>query len=82
MPKTWDIHPLRVALVEALQKKQGVSTDIELLDLLRQNYDDLSFKELNLLLMKLEVEGLISVTYLTKAKRRVELKGFKPEDKL
>jgi len=82
LPKVWDVYPLRIALVEALQKKQGVSTDVELLDLLRQNYEDLSFKELNILLMKLEVEGMISVTSLTKTKRRVELKGFKAGEKL
>jgi hypothetical protein len=81
LPKVWDVYPLRVALVEAMQKKQGVSTDVELLDLLRQNYEDLSFKEMNMLLMKLEVEGMISVTSLTKTKRRVELKGFKAEEK-
>ena len=48
--------------------------------MLRNTYEDLSFKELNTVLMKLEVEGVISVSTLTKSKRRVELKAFKPEE--
>ena len=74
MPRMWDVYPLRIALVVALTKKQGVSTDIELLDVLKKSYDDLSYKDINRVLMKLEVEGLIHVSSLTKTKRRVELK--------
>ena len=75
MPRMWDVYPLRIALVEALTKKQGVSTDVELYDLLKKSYDDLNYRSLNRVLMKLEVEGMIHVSSLTKTKRRVELKA-------
>ena len=72
----WDVYPLRIALMEALTKKQGVSTDVELYDVLKKTYDDLSYRALNRALMKLEVEGMIHVSSLTKTKRRVELKVY------
>ena len=75
MPRTWDVYPLRIALLEVLTKKQGVSTDVELYDLLKKSYDDLNYKGINRVLMKLEVEGMIHVSSLTKTKRRVELKA-------
>jgi len=75
LPRTWDVYPLRIALLEVLTKKQGVSTDVELYDLLKKSYDDLNYKGINRVLMKLEVEGMIHVSSLTKTKRRVELKA-------
>jgi len=48
-------------------------TDEELFDLLRETHEDLGFGTLNQTLMKMEVQGKVYVSALTKGKRRVEL---------
>jgi Fe2+ or Zn2+ uptake regulation protein len=63
---------MNLAVVETLQKK-GPIPDIELLSELKDSYGDLSFRELNRVLLKLEVTGIIRVSRLMKGKRRVEL---------
>ena len=70
--KIWHPHPLDLTIVEILEKK-GAMTDEELFDVLRETYEDLGFGALNKTLMKLEVQGEIYVSSLTKGKRRVEL---------
>ena len=70
--KTWRPHPLDLTIVETLGKK-GAMTDEELFDLLKESHEDLGFGMLNRTLMKLEVEGKVYVSALTKGKRRVEL---------
>jgi len=70
--KTWKPHPLDLTIVEILEKK-GAITDEELFDLLRETHEDLGFGALNKTLMKMEVEGKVYVSSLTKGKRRVEL---------
>jgi len=64
--------------VEVLEKK-GPMTDSELFDLLRGIHEDLGFGVLNQTLMRLEVEGKVMVSSLTKGKRRVELVKRKEE---
>jgi len=70
--KTWRPHPLDLTIVEVLEKK-GAMTDEELYDLLRETHEDLGFGALNQTLMKMEVQGKVYVSSLTKGKRRVEL---------
>jgi len=70
--KTWKPHPLDLTIVEVLEKK-GAMTDGELFDLLKEAHEDLGFGALNQTLMRMEVEGKIMVSSLTKGKRRVEL---------
>ncbi|MEM4246380.1 MAG: hypothetical protein QW390_03690 [Candidatus Bathyarchaeia archaeon] len=60
--------------MEILQKK-GPLTDVELLKEVNDAIDGLSFRELNNLLLRLEVMGVVRVTRLMKGKRRVELTG-------
>lgn len=74
MPKFWEVQPLHTSIVEVLLKKGGALTDAELYTALEKMRDDLSFRELNKALMKLEVDGVIQVSNLTKNKRRVELR--------
>lgn len=76
--KTWKPHPLYMAIVETLEKK-GPMNDSELLDLVKQDYDEIGFGDLNKALLKLEVEGKIHVSTLTKGKRRIELKKPREE---
>ena len=75
--KTWKPHPLPTAIVEILERK-GPLTDAELLDLVKQDYEEIGFGDLNKALLKLEVEGRIYVSTLMKGKRRVEL--VKPKE--
>ena len=70
--KTWKPHPLYTMIVEILERK-GPLTDVELYDLLKDSYEGLGFDNLNKTLMRMEIEGKIYVSALTKGKRRVEL---------
>jgi len=70
--KTWRPHPLDLIIVEILEKK-GAMTDDELFDLLRETHEDLGFGALNKMLMRMEIQGKVYVSSLTKGKRRVEL---------
>jgi hypothetical protein len=70
--KTWKPHPLYTTIVEILERK-GPLTDVELYDLLKENYEGIGFGDLNKTLMRMEIEGKIYVSTLTKGKRRVEL---------
>lgn len=70
--KTWKPHPLDLTIVEILEKKSAM-TDEELFDLLKETQDQLGFGAVNQTLMKLEIQGKIYVSSLTKGKRRVEL---------
>ncbi len=47
-------------------------TDEELFNMLKENHEDLGFGMLNKTLMKMEVQGKVHVSALTKGKRRVE----------
>ena len=70
--RTWYPHPLDLTIVEVLEKK-GAMTDDELFDVLRETHEDLGVGALNKTLMKMEVQGMIYGSSLTKGKRRVEL---------
>lgn len=70
--KTWKPHPLYTAMIEILEKK-GPLTDVELYDLVKESYEGIGFGDLNKALMRMEIEGKIQVSTLTKGKRRVEL---------
>jgi len=70
--KTWKPHPLFTTIVEILNRK-GPLTDVELYDLLKETYGDVGFGNLNKTLMKMEIEGKVYVSALTRGKRRVEL---------
>lgn len=59
--------------MEFLEKRQGVSTDADLYKALKEYYEDLSFREFNKTLMRLEVEGIIRVFTLTKNLKRIEM---------
>ncbi|MEM1582179.1 MAG: hypothetical protein QXK89_06685 [Candidatus Bathyarchaeia archaeon] len=72
--KTWKVQPLHMVVIEILEKK-GSLTDAELHETLKSTsaYKDLSFDELNKVLMRMEIAGLISVSSLTKGRRLVQL---------
>jgi len=70
--KIWKPHPLELTIAELLEKK-GPMTDAELFDQLTETHEDVGFGTLNQTLMRMEVEGKVYVSWLTKGKRRVEL---------
>jgi Fe2+ or Zn2+ uptake regulation protein len=70
--KTWKPRPLDLAIVEVLERK-GPMTDTELFDLLKETHEGLGLRILNQTLMRLEVEGMVHVSSLSRGKRRVEL---------
>ncbi len=65
---------MSLALLEVLEKK-GSMSDIDLQKELNSNFGEVSFRELNRELMKLELAGILRVSRLTKGKRLVELTG-------
>ena len=72
MSKVWSPRPMSLSIVEILEKK-GAMTDLELQKELKSNFGEVSFRELNTGLMKLELAGVLWVSRLMKGKRQVEL---------
>jgi len=72
LEKVWGPRPLQQFVLDIIGRK-GPLTDDELLRELRNGKEDLSFRELNRILLKLEVNGLIRVSRQMKGKRRVEV---------
>ena len=72
MEKVWGPRPLQLFVLDLIGRK-GPLTDDELLREIKNGKEDLSFRELNRILLKLEVNGLVRVSRQMKGKRRVEL---------
>jgi hypothetical protein len=71
--KIWSPRPMSLTLLEVLEKK-GSMSDIDLYKEIVSNFGEVSFRELNRELMKLEMAGILWVSRLTKGKRLVELR--------
>jgi len=70
--KTWKILPAYFVLLEILNKK-GDMIDDDLFSQLKEEFDDLGYKDFNDILMRMEVSGKIRTTSMSRGKRRVEL---------
>jgi len=70
--KTWKTRPAYFVLLEVLNKK-GDMTDDDLFDALKEEFEDLGYKDFNELLMQLEVSGKIRTSSMARGKRRIEL---------
>jgi hypothetical protein len=70
--KTWKTRPAYFVLIEVLTKK-GDMTDDDLFDALKEQHEDLGYKDFNELLMRLEVSGKIRTSSMARGKRRIEL---------
>ena len=70
--KTWKTRPAYFVVLEILQKK-GDMTDDDLFSQLKDEFEDLGFKDFNTLLLKLEVSGKIRTSSMARGKRRIEL---------
>ena len=69
----WKTMPLATAVLMAIQKRQGVLLDDELVKILSMEFGDVSKTEINQILMELEIRGMVHVSFITKTKRRIEL---------
>ena len=69
----WNAIPLRNLILSAVSKRQGVILDTDLYTLVQRQDKNASLDRLNKELMRLEIEGLIHVSQITKTKRRVEI---------
>lgn len=65
-------YPLRNIVYEKM-KQDDVTTDKDLLTGLQRDGEDISMRDLNKVLMQLEILGLITLRWQTKDKRRIEL---------
>jgi hypothetical protein len=70
--KIWKTRPTYFVLLEILNKK-GDMTDDDLFDALKEEFEDLGYKDFNELLMRLEVSGKIRTSSMARGKRRIEL---------
>jgi hypothetical protein len=59
-------------MLETLGKK-GDMTDDDLFAALKEEFEDLGYKDFNDLLMRLEVAGKIRTSTMARGKRRIEL---------
>jgi len=75
--RTWRGHPLKTVVVEVLKRKGALSDDDLLGSLKETGFEDISFGQLNKVLLRLEVEGIVYVSSLARGKRRVELRERK-----
>lgn len=73
MSRFLEAKPLHTLLVETLDSNKGSLDDAQLFKLLKKSNHDLSDRGFNKVLLRLELEGLIHVSTLTKKKRRIEL---------
>jgi DNA-binding HxlR family transcriptional regulator len=73
MTELWPVVPLQTLIVESLSRANSAMFDNELQRVIQSTYGDLTRRELNKALMRLELNGLIHVSVVTKQRRRVEL---------
>ncbi len=69
----WNAIPLRNLILNAVSKRQGVILDTDLVTLVQRADKNASLDRINKELMRLEIEGIIHVSQITKTKRRVEI---------
>jgi hypothetical protein len=65
-------YPLRYAAFEWIKEKKS-TTDEDLLEVLNKNGNRCSPDELDKLLMQLEILGLVTIRWVAKDRRRVEM---------
>ncbi|MGD0395561.1 MAG: hypothetical protein ABSB26_01450 [Nitrososphaerales archaeon] len=65
-------YPLRYAAFEWIKEKKS-TTDDDLLEALNKNGSRCSPDELDKLLMQLEILGLVTIRWVAKDKRRIEM---------
>jgi hypothetical protein len=72
MDRIWNPIPIHTAVIEILTKK-GSLNDSDLMRELGNKYSSINFRELNKILMQLEIRGVIRVYRHPKNVKMVEL---------
>jgi DNA-binding PadR family transcriptional regulator len=67
----WYPRPIRNSMVEILEERGAMSTD-ELEKKLKEEYEGLTSSELDKELMKLELNGIVTITSLGRGRKRIE----------
>jgi hypothetical protein len=70
--KTWKVRPSYFVVLEILGKK-GDMVDDDLFNQLKDEFEDLGYKDFNNILLRLEISGKIRSTSMSRGKRRIEL---------
>jgi hypothetical protein len=70
--KTWKTRPAYFVVLEILEKK-GDMIDDDLFSQLKDEFEDLGYRDFNNILLRLEISGKIRTTSMSRGKRRVEL---------
>jgi hypothetical protein len=70
--RTWKTRPTYFVVLEILNKK-GDMTDDDLFDDLKEEFEDVGYKDFNDILLMLEVGGKVRISSMSRGKRRVEL---------
>ena len=70
--KTWKTRPAYFVVLEILEKK-GDMVDDDLFSQLKDEFEDLGYKDFNDVLLRLEISGKIRTTSMSRGKRRIEL---------
>ncbi len=71
---TWNAMPLRNLILNIINKRRGIILDDELNRALKKELGTSpSESELNSALLKMEINGLVHVSQITKTKRRIEV---------
>ena len=66
------MYPLKNILYEKIKQHRNI-LDMDLLSELKKEDQDITMRELNKILMQLEIMGLITVSWVRKDARRVEI---------
>ena len=74
----WPSVPLRNLILDLISKNHGIILDDHLTKLIEKERGKISLTELNKILMRLEIQGLVHVKQTTPTKRLIEI--IKPED--
>ena len=70
----WNSMPMTNLIVAIVKKRRGVILDDELIRALKKELGtEPSEAELNAALLRLEINGLVHVSQITKTKRRIEV---------
>ena len=71
---SWVIAKMAASAIKReILKKKGDMPDEDLFSQMKEEFEDLGYKDFNDLLLKLEVSGKVRVSSMSRGKRRIEL---------
>lgn len=69
----WRPEPLELIIMDVLKRRAGTIKDKELYEVVKKVVKDLSYKDFNRTLMKLELNGIVSTSTIKKTIKNVVL---------